>query len=149
MFPVTQSTGFIIGTRLHTVIADAGDVKAQKGKVRRSGESPPRDGDGKPMRSPWRAPACVQHGPVVTAISKKSWDSRDANWDLGRKTGTPAFLPAPLIPMTQAPCRSQPPTPQSLHTPLPMTHRGRRWSGGPGCWRPARVSFEGSWASTF
>lgn len=55
MFPVTQSTGFIIGTRLHTVIGDARDVKAQKGKVRRSGESPARDGEGKPMRSPWRA----------------------------------------------------------------------------------------------
>lgn len=52
---------------------------------------------------------CIQHGPVITAISKKSWDSRDANWGLGRKTGTPAFLLAPLIPMTQAPCRSQPP----------------------------------------
>lgn len=54
---VTQSKGFIIGTQLHPIIGDAGEVKAQKGKVRGSGESLTRDYEAKPTRSPWQAPA--------------------------------------------------------------------------------------------
>lgn len=66
---------------------------------------------------------CIQDGPVVIAISKKSWDRRDANLDLRRKTGTPAFLPALLTPMTQAPAEThRHSTYMHTHTCICTTH---------------------------